>query len=116
MEAGIVSATDPQPDPRRRCPAGPALTRSVTIQAEPGAGVFLHPIPAPECGSRGLVKLGLDPSVGMHTRLASTESVAGASVPEPLRDLARDHGTRLQHDLVAGHVGMAKEPGHCAME
>ena len=46
MEAGMVSATDPQPDTRRRCPAEPALTRSVTIQAEPGAGVFFAPDPS----------------------------------------------------------------------
>jgi hypothetical protein len=46
---GMVFATGLQPDARRRCPAAPALTRSVTIQAEPGAGDFA---PEPCAGMR----------------------------------------------------------------
>lgn len=43
-----------------------------------------------------------------------TGSACPRSIPEPLRYLASDHGARFHHDLVAGQVGMAKEPCPCA--
>ncbi len=109
---GWCLASDRRRIPPCRCPARPALPPRWHQERVRGRGRT----PMPNMMSGTVAKLELEPyrpMTGRRGRLPS--DMSGPSVPEPIGNLAGDHGARTHHHGFTAGVDMTVEPGMTAV-